>query len=134
MAYDRADYDPAKDAIRIAFFVAWAMLNGLAGQLHLEDDQALLRQLNRREMTPRKFLETACDDKFWEEDLSAEGNLFARAYYPQKHGIVNYFDDYKRVFLAEYADLDLVTDSWDNYDKIASAISQCYEEWQKTTR
>ncbi len=106
------------------------MLNGMAGALHLDDHQALLQQLREREITPCKFLEIACDDKFWEEDLSDEGNLFARAYYSQRREFPNYFDDYKRVFLAEYADLILVTDTWAEYDKIAPVISERYEEWK----
>lgn len=133
MAYDRADNDPARDEVRIAFFITWAMLNGMAGALHLDDDQALLQQLREREITSRKFLEIACDDKFWEEDLSDEGNLFARTYYPQRRGFLNYFDDYKRVFLAEYADLVLVADTWAEYDKIAPVISERYEEWKLQT-
>lgn len=132
MAYDRADNDPARDEVRIAFFIAWAMLSGLAGQVHLEDTQALLRHLHEHEIAPRKFLKIACDDKFWEEDLSAEGNLFARAYYLQRRGLLNYFDDYKRIFLADYANLTLVADTWGNYDKIAPMISGRYEEWRRS--
>ena len=129
MAYDRADNAPSTDAVRIACFVTWAMLNGLLGILHLEDDQALLRQLREREITPRKFLEVACDDKFWEEDLNDAGNLFARVYYPDRCGLLNYFDDYKQVF-SEYAGLSLVTDTWKNYDKIASVVAGRYEQWK----
>ena len=130
MAYDRADNDPSTDAVRIAFFVAWAMLNGLAGQLHLEDHQELLRQLHQRKITPRKFLEVACDDKFWEEDLSDDGNLFARVYYPQQRGLLNYFDDYREVFLTEYANLSSITDDWNDYDKIEAVVSGRYEQWK----
>jgi len=129
MSYDRADYDPPRFAVRIAFFIAWAMLNGLEGPLHQEDDQELLGQLRRREITPRKFLEIACDDKLWEADLSDEGNAFARVYYLGRPGVA-YFDDYEQVLVAASTDLRAVADSWENYDKIAPLITRRYEAWK----
>ncbi len=130
MSYDRADYDPSRFAVRIAFFVTWAMLNGLEGQLHQEDDQQLLNQLRQRKITPRSFLEIACDDKFWEEDLSDEGNTFAHSYYVGRPGQITYFKDYEQVFLVEPTNLFAVADNWENYDKIASLISRRYIEWK----
>lgn len=99
--------------------------------MHQEESRKTLSQLEKREITPRKFLEVACDDKFWEEDLSDDGNLFARVYYPQQRGLLNYFDDYNWVF-SEYADLSLVTDGWGNYDKIAPVVAGRYEEWKRS--
>jgi len=133
MSYDRADYDPSEYAVRLAFFVTWGMLNGLAGPLHLEEDQKQLSQLRQREITPRKFLEVACDGKFWEEDLNDEGNAFARTYYLRQPEQANYFEDYAQVLLAGDADLWVIADSWENYDKIAPVIDGRYEQWKKGT-
>ncbi len=130
MSYDRADYDPTQFSVRIAFFVTWAMLTGLEGQLHKEDDQELLTLLRQREITPREFLETACDYKFWEEDLNDEGNSFARDYYWGQPGQANYFEDYNWVLLTENADLQAVVDSWSNYDRIAVLINRRYQTWK----
>lgn len=130
MSYDRADYDLAKHSVRIAFFVAWTILNGLAGQLHLEDDQKMLVQLRQREITPGKFFEAACDYKFWEEDLNGEGNAFARAYYAKHPDQSGYFEDYTRVLLSDQKELRAVIDCWENYDKIAPAIKERYEQWK----
>ena len=134
MSYDRADYDLAKYTVRIAFFVTGAMLSGLAGEMHLEDDQELLAKLYQREVTPGHFFTVACDCKFWEADLNAEGNRFARDYYMQHCTQDGYFEDYARVLLAEYGELESVVDCWANYDKIASVIAVHYERWKNGSK
>lgn len=130
MSYDRADYDPTQFSVRIAFFVTWAMLTGLEGKLHKEDNQELLALLRQREITPREFLEDDCDCKFWEEDLSSEGNSFARDYYLGQTNQANYFQDYEQILLTENADLQTVINSWSNYDKIAVIINRRYQTWK----
>lgn len=130
MSYDRADYDLAKDTVRIAFFVTWAMLNGLAGQLHLEDDQELLAGMHGREIAPGYFFIVVCDCKFVEADLSDEGDQFVRAYYLHHRKRSGYYEDYARVLLSEFGLPELVVDCWENYEKIAPVITGRYEQWK----
>lgn len=134
MSYDRADYDLAKDTVRIAFFVAWAMLSGLAGQLHLEDDQELLAGLRQREITPGYFFTVACDCKFVEEDLNDAGNRFVCDYYLHHRKRAGYYEDYARVLLSEYGEPESVVDCWENYDRVAPVITGRYEQWKNGTK
>ena len=91
MAYDRADWHyggdfpadlpPENGGTHIGMFVAWAISHGLEGDLRREDSAASVEAVRERRMTGREFLFGACDEKFWEEDLSDEGNAFAGWYY-----------------------------------------------------
>ncbi len=134
MSYDRADYDLAKDTVRIAFFVTWVMLNGLAGQLHLEDDQELLTGLRQREITPSHFFVVACDCKFWEADLSDAGNAFVQDYYVHHPKRAGYYEDYARALVTDSGELEAIVDCWENYDKIAPVIAGRYEQWKNGTQ
>lgn len=136
-----ADFPPElplkAGATHIAMFVAWAALNGLAGDYHTReaaDDLALLRQ---RKITPTEWFIRVCDEKFTDEDLNAEGNAFARAYYgnegdlPTSSG--SYLADYAEIF-STAPTLYHVNDSWASFDAIAPVISKRFEASRNTSR
>lgn len=126
------DLPPEAGATHIAMFVAWAALNGLAGELHLDDFQAELERLRNREWTPTQWFLCVCDEKFTNEDLNEEGNLFARAYYGDENGLptsaASFIDDYCGAFSSE--DIYAVPDGWMTYAEIASVIDRRYEAWR----
>src|SRR5262245_43945896 len=106
MSYDRADWHsggdfpsdlpPENGGTHIGMFLAWAIMNGLEGELHREDSEAELQAVRSRRMTGRDFLFRACDGKFWDEDLNEEGNMFARYYYaPEGGGYGPYINDFE---------------------------------------
>ncbi|HLJ93531.1 MAG TPA: hypothetical protein VKU02_10115 [Gemmataceae bacterium] len=73
--------------------MAWALLSGLAGEIHVEHfPQDLLRRKSRV-ITPGAFFLESCDGTFMGDDLNEEGNAFAQAY----------FDFDTGSFLADYA-------------------------------
>lgn len=134
MAYDRADWhygaknypkDLATEngGTHIGMFLAWAILSGLEGKFHREESPATLAAVRARQMTGCQFLFEQCDEKFWDEDLSIEGNAFAKVYYNR------YLEDYEHTFKRFPA--YHVEDTWQNYDKIAPIISQRFEEWKQ---
>ena len=87
MAYDRADWHyggdypeglpPENGGTHIGMFLAWAIMNGLEGESHREESPTSIAAVRARQMTGREFLFKECDEKFWDEDLSDEGNAFA---------------------------------------------------------
>lgn len=141
MAYDRADWHyggdypdelpPENGGTHIGMFLAWIIMTGLEGDLHREGSQESLLAVRQRRMTGRDFLFRECDEKFWEEDLSDEGNAFAHWYYDNEGP---YLEDYERVLGAEVDSLYHVANTWENYDRIAAIIDQRFAEWRTAQR
>jgi hypothetical protein len=138
MAYDRSDWHYGGDypdelpqengGTHIGMFLAWVINNNLEGNLHKEDSQQSLKAVRNREMTGREFLEIECDGKFWEDDLSEEGNAFAKYYYESNL----YFADYESTLAGGLPTLYHVENSWVNYERISLIISSRYIKWKNT--
>ena len=141
MAIDRADWHsggkfppelpPENGGTHIGMFLAWAILNNLQGEFHNVESPDALAAVRDRTMTGREFLFHSCDGRFWEEDLSFEGNAFAATYYsgPGGKGYGQYIDDYQDALTEELNDFYEVADTWDNYDVVAEAVDTRYAEW-----
>jgi hypothetical protein len=137
MAYDRADWHyggnypsdlpPENGGTHIGMFLAWAAGAGLIGELHVQESADELRKLREREITGCQFLFTVCDEKFWEEDLNAEGNAFAQDYYASDE----YFDDYSKILGDRCETLYHVEDSWENFDRLRPLLDQRLDNWRK---
>jgi hypothetical protein len=137
MAYDRADWHyggdypeglpPENGGTHIGMFLAWAIMNGLEGQFHRDESPASLAAVRAGQMSGRQFLFKECDGKFWEEDLSDEGNAFAKYYYESNR----YFEDYEAALAEDLPSMYHVQDNWQNYDKIAPVVTQRFGEWKQ---
>ena len=57
-----AELPRSAGATHIGVFVAWALLHGLAGDIHLREFSEPLAQLRERKITPGQFLIDACDE------------------------------------------------------------------------
>ncbi|KSV75943.1 hypothetical protein N185_15975 [Sinorhizobium sp. GW3] len=68
-------------------FVAWAVLNGLAGEIITGEFATDVQSLQSREQTPGAWLLSVCDGKFVDEYLSDEGNRFSLDYYGDDDGL-----------------------------------------------
>ncbi|QEL13753.1 DUF7832 domain-containing protein [Limnoglobus roseus] len=142
MAIDRADWHSGGDfsaelpsengGTHIGMFLAWPILNGLQGEFHDEESSEDLEAVRGRTMTGRDFLFRSCDGKFWEEDLSEEGNKFAAAYYSGEggQGYGEYIKDYQGALAHSLPSVYHVEDSWANYDVIAPVIDWRFSEWK----
>lgn len=133
-----ADLPPEAGGTHIGLFLAWIIMNDLYGEMHREDSSEAIEAVKSRRMTGREFLQQACDEKFWDEDLNAVGNAFARWYYggdtnqgdpPDYRGF--YDADYERVLASGLKSPYHVADTWENYDKIAPVITKRFEEWKR---
>ncbi len=108
-------------------FVAWCLLNGLAGELHRTTFPAGLQKLRERTITPSQFLFEYCDEKFTSEDLNEEGNRFADYYFTHETG--DYIPDYETCFSGLPSTYH-VPDTWTSYDRLAPIIAKRYMKWK----
>jgi hypothetical protein len=136
MAYDRADWHyngnfpevPQENgATHIGMFLAWAILNGLEGDLHKQEFAESLQLVRERKMSGREFLMKNCDGKFWEEDLNDVGNAFAKSYYNREDG---YFEDYFDILGDSLPSIYYVEDTWENFEKISEEIDRQFAQWK----
>ncbi len=147
-AYDKAkwhyggdypkDLPPENGATHIGIFLAWAIINGLEGGLHQEDERGVqaLSDLRSRKITGPAFLIEQCDESFTSEDLNGEGNNFTRWYYePNDEQRPTYIDDYAEVFSDPGTpSLYYVKDTWANYDRMALVVDRRFGEWKRGIR
>ena len=123
------DLSDEAGATHIAMFVAWCLLNGLAGELHTEDLPEDLEKLKNKEETPGQWFIKNCDEKFTDEDLNEEGNLFAQYYYAADEA--PYLDVYENILGNSVPHLYAVPDTWESYEKLAPVISAGFGEWKQ---
>ena len=116
-------------ATHIGMFLAWCVLNGLAGDIHANDLAEDLEKLRTRTLTPGKWFINACDAKFFDEDVTAEGNAFIASYYAPDQP--QYVVDYEETVAQGLASLYHVPDTWQTYDLLAPVISKRYEDWKR---
>ena len=109
-------------------FVTWALLSGLAGEIHLEDFEEDLSALKARSITPGAYFLQVCDGKFTDEDLSDEGNAFAESYVDPEKG--KYLSDYEKVLGGDVPGLYHVEDTWANYDRLAPTLERRFKVWK----
>jgi len=118
-------------ATHIAMFVAWCVLNGMAGALHLEDFADDAERLRARACTPGTWFMNVCDGKFTDEDVNEEGNAFAASYYAYDGSNPSrYVSDYERVLGAGLPSLYHVPDTWTSYDLLAPVIVRRFEAFK----
>lgn len=82
-------------------------------------------------MTGRGFLISQCDEKFWDGDLSDEGNAFAKACY-EREDAGGYVADYEATLGAGLPSLYHVADTWENFDRLAVLVDRRYAEWKRS--
>ncbi len=116
-------------ATHTGMFVAWALLSGLAGEIHTVEFPQDLEKLRSRSVTPGQFFLDACDGKFTDEDLNDEGNSFAESYFDFDRG--SYLTDYQRVLADGLPSTYHVEDNWGNFDKLRPVLDGRLQEWRR---
>ena len=116
-------------ATHTGMFVAWALLTGLAGEIHTEEIPEGLEKLRSRSVTPGQFFLEACDGKFTDEDLNDEGNAFAQEYFDFDRGA--YMNDYDQLLAKGLPSQYHVQDTWTNFDKLRHVLDKRLDDWQR---
>jgi hypothetical protein len=123
-------------ATHIGMFVAWAVLNGLAGLIHTDDFAEGLARLRDRQVTPGAWFIEACDDKFT-EDLNDEGNAFAQAYYADGAGMKTGKPSYLGDCEVAFPGLDTlyrIPDTWQSYEILAATVTKRFLKWRSSQK
>jgi hypothetical protein len=138
MKYDDASWhyggDFPKDlpdeagATHTGMFVAWALLSGLGGNIHTVECPEDLKTLQARAMTPGKFFLKFCDGKFTDEDLSGEGNAFAKHYF--KFEGDGFLSDYTDVIPISLPSLYHAPDNWDTFELVKPIFDARLQKWR----
>jgi len=141
MKYDDASWhyggDFPKDlpiesaATHIGMYVAWCLLNDLAGEIHTVEFPEALKILKDRAIRPGQWFMEHCDEKFTDEDLNEKGNLFTEFYYASD--AAPYLESYEKILGSNFSTLYAVEDTWSNFDKIAAEISRSFSAWLKSS-
>lgn len=119
---------PSAGATHTGMFLAWSILSGTAGELHVEDFPVDIQQLNARLITPGAYFFQVCDGKFTDEELNEIGNQFAQEYFDFENG--QYLQDYSEVLGdGDGANLYAVADTWDNFDRLKPVLDQRFKDW-----
>ena len=126
---------PENGGTHIGMFLAWIILNCLQGQVHDDESVEALNAVRLKRMTGREFLFTACDGKFWGEDLSDEVKAFTAWYYSGRNGkgYGKYILDYEQILAVGSPTMYHVKDTWENYDLLVPTIALRYTEWKAET-
>jgi hypothetical protein len=124
-----ADLPPEAAATHTGMFLAWALLSGLGGELHVLDQPEDLDRLRKRKLTPGQYFLLACDGKFVDEDLNAEGNAFAQAYFELETG--SYLGDYREFLVKGLPSEYHVADTWANFDKLKPILDRRLANWRR---
>lgn len=119
-------------ATHTGMLMAWALLSGLGGAIHVVDSPDDIPSLKTRSVTPGAFFLSACDGRFTDEDLNAEGNAFVESYFDFKRG--QYLRDYQATLGDRLLSLYHVVDSWENYDKLSPILDSRLNEWRRASK
>ncbi len=108
-------------------FVAWAMLNDLAGELHTDEWPEEIDKLKSREISPAEYFRKNCDGKFTDEDLNDRGNKFAQSFFEN-----DYFSVYAEAAdpQGQYDNIYEIPSNWETYDKVAPQLDQAFNHWK----
>lgn len=116
-------------ATHIAMFVAWCLLNDLAGDIHINEYSQDLENLKNRELSPGSWFIQNCDEKFTHNDLNETGLKFTQFYYDSEDA--QYIEVYEATLGEGISHLYAVPDTWESYDKLAPYIKKDFDEWAK---
>jgi hypothetical protein len=124
-----ADLPSEAAATHTGMFLAWALLAGLGSEQHALEKSDELDRLRRRKITPGQFFLLVCDGKFLDEDLNAEGNAFARAYFELESG--TYLCDYREFLVKGLPSEYHVADTWTNFEKLKPILDRRFINWRR---
>lgn len=140
MKYDDASWHYAGDfpdnlpeeagATHIGMFLTWALINDIAGELHLDASRESINKVKNHEMTGSEFLLKECDGKFTNEDLNDEGNSFTQHYFGDGDGYGKYINDYQEALSSGLPSMYHVEDSWENFSTLKPLLDKAYQEWK----
>lgn len=117
-------------------FVVWCWLNGMMGEEHQDAASEIQESIAARKDTPGDILIRYRDEKFSADDLTDEGNAFARDYYDyhSTDWAPKYYNDLAELVPPETPTNYHLPDSWVTFDMIAKVLKERFREWSSSAR
>lgn len=135
--YDKAKYHflgqfpsdlPMEQAyVHIGMFLGWATQQHLYSEFFEDEEGHQIIRFLRREITC-SILSALWDGCLDESVFNEEANAFAKQYYSGGQ----YLKDYEMVLAQGLPSIYHVQDSWENFDKISSKISEQFQNWKSS--
>ncbi|MDQ6873072.1 MAG: hypothetical protein M3037_13880 [Gemmatimonadota bacterium] len=128
-----ADLPYSQGGVHIAIFLAWVIRRGLYNPEIFEP--ADVEMVQQQGISILGLLDQF-DEKLVAEELSDEGNAFARYYYglPDNVVVTPYLNDYEQTLGAGLPSLYHVAPTWENYAKLEPVMDRRYREWVASGR
>ena len=94
-------------------FLAWTIINGLAGEPHAEEWPEEIEKLKFRKVHSSRIFPKYCDGKFTDKDQNDPGNKFAQSFFEEK-----YFGAYAEAVDPEeqFKNIYEISSSWETYN------------------
>jgi hypothetical protein len=115
--------------VHIGMFLGWMLENDLYSEEFEEEESLQILRFKQREITC-SILSAMWDGYLDEELFSKKGNDFLQYYFQSG----KYRQDYQNTLATGLNSMHQVSDTWENYEKIAKTISQKFENWEKKTQ
>ena len=128
-----ADLPYSQGGVHIAMFLAWIIRRGLYNPEVFEPADV---EMVRQQSVSILGLLDRFDEKLVAEELTDEGNAFARHYYGVgQDGVVSpYLNDYEQTLGDSLPSLYHVAATWENYAKLEQVMDHRYREWVASGR
>ncbi len=112
--------------VHIGMFLGWMLENDLYSEEFEEEESLQILRFKQREITC-SILSAMWDGYIDEQLFSQKGNDFVQYYYQSG----KYRQDYQLTLTQGLTSMHQVTDTWENYEKIASVMSERFKNWEK---
>ncbi|PTA68012.1 DUF7832 domain-containing protein [Deinococcus arcticus] len=119
-----ADLPPSQGFVHTGMFISWLADHHLLADALQHDAEAIRTREQTGAQVFGRWAGVLTSDM-----LSDEGNAFARHYYASAAGGGEYLHDYFNLF-DELPSIYHVTDTWENYARVAALISDRHAEWR----
>jgi hypothetical protein len=110
----------------IGIYLAWIIHRGLGSKALARHAGDQYQRVLERQITGRDLLFSQLDEKFFSTLLTKEGRQFTHDYYESEA----YFNDYDRTLGENLESLYHVSDTWENYDRMARVLDERFEAWK----
>ena len=120
-----AELPERQAAVHMGMFLAWCILHDLHDAEFFVDVglDLLVEAVKTRQMTGAELLEPLAG-ALASDELSAEGNDFARAYYE-----AHYTRDFQAALATALPSRYHVPDTWENYARIEAVLDRRFDAW-----
>lgn len=119
---------PFQAYVHTGMFVTWLIINNLLFYKIADEYQESIHLVKQGKMSGARFFEKHLDGSLSSNDLSEEGNAFARQYLNKDDNV--YLTDYIDCLAGSLPSEYHVQDSLENYKKIATIIDERYYKFK----